>query len=151
MYQKKVDWDKYLNRHSSKSIWVIKLSFCQNDSFITHILFELCLFSNLAQSTFFGTHFMSSMHGTSQLSTPWPKWPCVKMMMKNFASWNNFALCISIFVNPKRIELGKDNLFGLIGRVRISVTINVFLLTYFRNVRLNYDFIFQRVFLKIIM
>ena len=61
---KKVDWAKYLNRHGSKSVWVIKLSFCQNDSpmrgsfwqkdsFITHILFELCLFSNLAQSTFF--------------------------------------------------------------------------------------------------
>ena len=67
--KKKVDWAKFLNRHSSKSIWVIKLSFCQNDSliggsfwqkdsFITHIL-ELCQFSNLAQSTFFGTHFMS--------------------------------------------------------------------------------------------
>ena len=44
--------------HSSKSIWVIKLSFCQNDppmgelfwqkdSLITHILFELCLFRNI--------------------------------------------------------------------------------------------------------
>ena len=43
------------------SIWVMKLSFCQNDypireefwqkiSFITHILFELCLFWYLAQS-----------------------------------------------------------------------------------------------------
>ena len=53
--RKKVDWAKYLNRHGSKSIWVIKLSFCQNDSpmggsfwqkdsLITHILFELCLF-----------------------------------------------------------------------------------------------------------
>ena len=42
------------NRHSSKSIWVIKVSFCQNDppigelfwqkaSLITHTLFELCL------------------------------------------------------------------------------------------------------------
>ena len=29
MYQKKVDWAKLLNMHSSKSIWVIKLSFCQ--------------------------------------------------------------------------------------------------------------------------
>ena len=29
---KKVDWAKYHNRHSSsKSIWVIKLSFCSND------------------------------------------------------------------------------------------------------------------------
>ena len=25
------DWAKFHNRHSSKSIWVIKLSFCQND------------------------------------------------------------------------------------------------------------------------
>ena len=49
---KKVDWAKYHNRNSSKIIWVIKLSFCQNDSpmggpcwqkgsFITHILFEV--------------------------------------------------------------------------------------------------------------
>ena len=55
---------KYQNRHSSKSICVIKLSFSQNDppmeesfwqkdSLITHILFELCLFRYLAQSTFF--------------------------------------------------------------------------------------------------
>ena len=49
---KKVDWAKYLNRQSSKSIQVIKLSFCQNDplieesfrqnnSLVTHVLFEL--------------------------------------------------------------------------------------------------------------
>ena len=60
--QKKVDWAKYHNRHSSKSIWVVKLSFCQNDclmrqsfwqkdSLITHILFELCLFRHLDQRT----------------------------------------------------------------------------------------------------
>ena len=52
--QKKVDWAKYHNRHSSKRIWVNKLSFCQNDSpmgesfwqnnsLVTHILFERCL------------------------------------------------------------------------------------------------------------
>ena len=46
--------------HSSKGIWVIKLSFCQNDSpmegsfwlkdsLITLIMFELCLFLYLAQ------------------------------------------------------------------------------------------------------
>ena len=57
-----LDWAKYQNRHSSKSIWVMKLFFCQNDcpirgsfwqknSFITHILFELGLFWYLAQST----------------------------------------------------------------------------------------------------
>ena len=56
-----LDWAKYQNRHSLKSIWVMKLIFCQNDcpiresfwqkiSFITHILFELCLFWYLAQS-----------------------------------------------------------------------------------------------------
>ena len=28
----RVHWAKFLNRHSSKSIWVIKLSYCQNDS-----------------------------------------------------------------------------------------------------------------------
>ena len=33
----------------------------QKDSFITDILFELCLFSNLAQSTFFGTHFIQQI------------------------------------------------------------------------------------------
>ena len=55
---KKVDWAKYLDRHSSKNIWVIKLSFCQNDSpiggsfwqkdsFITYILFELWLITLL--------------------------------------------------------------------------------------------------------
>ena len=49
------DWAKYQNIHSSKSIQVIKLSFCQNDppiggsfwqknSLITIMLFELCLF-----------------------------------------------------------------------------------------------------------
>ena len=48
-------WARYQNRHSSKSIEVIKLSFCQNDSqeggsfwqkdrLITYTLFELCLF-----------------------------------------------------------------------------------------------------------
>ena len=48
------DWAKYQNRHSSKSIWVTKLLFCQNDypmggsfwqkdSLITHILFELLM------------------------------------------------------------------------------------------------------------
>ena len=47
-----MDWAKYQNRHSSESIWVIKLSFCQNDppigesfwkntSLVTPILFEL--------------------------------------------------------------------------------------------------------------
>ena len=51
---KKIDWAKYVNRHSSKSISVIKLSFCQNDfpmgetfwqkdSLITQKLFELWL------------------------------------------------------------------------------------------------------------
>ena len=55
------DWAKYRNRHSSKNIWVIKLSFCQNDppigesfwqntSLVTHITYELCLFWYLAQS-----------------------------------------------------------------------------------------------------
>ena len=50
--QKKGDWAKYHNRHSSKSLWVTRLLFCQNDSLqggsfwqkdslITHILFEL--------------------------------------------------------------------------------------------------------------
>ena len=59
MYQRVVhqicNWAKYQNKHSSKSIKVIKLSFYQNDSpmggsfwqkdsLITYILFELCLF-----------------------------------------------------------------------------------------------------------
>ena len=46
------NWDKYQNRQSSKSIRVIKLSFCQNDplmgesfwqnnSNVTHVIFEL--------------------------------------------------------------------------------------------------------------
>ena len=61
---KKVDWAKLLNWHSSKSIWMIKLPFCQNeppmgesfwqkDSLMTHILFELCRFRYLSQSTVF--------------------------------------------------------------------------------------------------
>ena len=56
-----LDWAKYQNRHSPKSIWVIRLSFCQNypliresfwqnTSLVTHMLFELCLFWYLAQS-----------------------------------------------------------------------------------------------------
>ena len=64
MSKNKVHWAKCLNRHSSKSIWVIKLSFGQNDcpiwgsfwpkdSLITHILFEQCLFRNLAKCTLF--------------------------------------------------------------------------------------------------
>ena len=63
MSRNKVDWAKYHNRHSAKSIWVTRLLFCQNDSpmgesfwqkdsLITHILFELCLSWYLAQSTF---------------------------------------------------------------------------------------------------
>ena len=50
--KKKVQWAKFLNRHSSKTIWVIELSFFQNDppmresfwqkdSLITYIPFEL--------------------------------------------------------------------------------------------------------------
>ena len=61
------DWIKHHNRHTSKSKWVTRLLFCQNDSpirgsfrpkdiLITHILFELCLYTRyLAQSTFFRT------------------------------------------------------------------------------------------------
>ena len=59
------EWAKYQNRYSSKSIWVMKLFFCQTDrpirgeiwqkdSFITHILFELCLFWYLAHSQILG-------------------------------------------------------------------------------------------------
>ena len=55
------DWAKYQNSHSSKSIRVTKLFFCQNgillgrsfwpkDSFVTLILFELWLLWYLAQS-----------------------------------------------------------------------------------------------------
>ena len=51
--------------HSSESIWVMKLSFCQNnspmgetfwqkDSLITQILFELCLFWYLATGQILG-------------------------------------------------------------------------------------------------
>ena len=40
MSRKKVDWAKYHNRHSSKSIWVIKLSFCQNDSPMGNSFFQ---------------------------------------------------------------------------------------------------------------
>ena len=58
-----LNWTKYQNRHSSKSIWVMKLFFWQNyplmgqsfwqkNSFITHILFEPCQFVYLAQSTY---------------------------------------------------------------------------------------------------
>ena len=47
------DWAKYQNRHSSKSIRVTKLTFCQNDvlmgdffwpkdSLVTPMLFEIC-------------------------------------------------------------------------------------------------------------
>ena len=53
----------YLNRHRSKSIWVFKLSFWQNDppmstSFqkkrlVTHILFDLCLFKHFSLSQIF--------------------------------------------------------------------------------------------------
>ena len=61
VYHNYLDWAKYQNRHCSKSIWVMKLIFCQNDcpirgsfwqkiSFITNILFEQCLFWFLAQS-----------------------------------------------------------------------------------------------------
>ena len=59
------EWAKYQNRHSSKSIWVMNLFFCQNycpirwefwqkNRFITHILFELCLFWYLAHSQILG-------------------------------------------------------------------------------------------------
>ena len=59
----KVHWAKFLNRHSSKSIWVIKLCVCQNDSpmgesfwqkhsLITYILFELCTIWESTQSQF---------------------------------------------------------------------------------------------------
>ena len=59
------DWAKYQNRQSSYSILVTKLSFCRNDpliresfwqknSLVTHILFELCLFLYLAHSQILG-------------------------------------------------------------------------------------------------
>ena len=61
MSRKKVDWAKYHNRHSWKSIIVTRLLFCQNDcsigesiwqkdSLVTPILFWLCLLWYLAQS-----------------------------------------------------------------------------------------------------
>ena len=64
MSKNKVHLAKFLNRHSSKSIWLIQLSFGQNDplmgqsfwpkySLITHMLFKLCLFRHLAQCTLF--------------------------------------------------------------------------------------------------
>ena len=59
------EWAKYQNRHSSKNIWVMNLFFCQNyrpirwefwqkSRFITHVLFELCLFWYLAHSQILG-------------------------------------------------------------------------------------------------
>ena len=67
MMPKICNWAKYHNRHSSKSIWVIKLYFCQNDPHIresfwqnnslgTLVLFELqpiMIFSPVAN---FGHH-----------------------------------------------------------------------------------------------
>ena len=57
------DWAKHQNRHSSKSIWVIKLSFCQKDllmgeSFwlVTRKLFELCLIMIFSPVANFGHH-----------------------------------------------------------------------------------------------
>ena len=77
-------------------MWVIKLSFCQNDppfgesfwqkdSLITHILFEQCLFRNLAQCTFF-------------LLTLYMRWPLVDSYKNTISKWavglryGNFAL-----------------------------------------------------------
>ena len=59
------DWAKYQNRHSSKSIRVTKLSFCQSDSpmsesfwqrssLVTHIFFDLCLFKHCSPVANFG-------------------------------------------------------------------------------------------------
>ena len=61
--QQKCDWAKYSSSHISRSIWVFKLilcqngppmggSFWQNNSLISHILFELWLLEYLAQSHF---------------------------------------------------------------------------------------------------
>ena len=86
-------WARYQNRHSSKSIWVIKLSFCQKDlpllesfwqkdSLITHILFELCLFRHLAYSTFFGTRFKQRKpHWSLQ------RGEMIKWKKKTFSEW----------------------------------------------------------------
>ena len=72
---------KFLNRHSSKSIWVIKLTFSQNDcsmggsfwpkaSLITHILFELWLFHALWPSVLYfcspSTMFLGYYHNKIQ-------------------------------------------------------------------------------------
>ena len=65
------NWAKYQNKHSSKSIKVIKLSFYQNDSpmggsfwqkdsLITYILFELCLFWYLSPVANFKHHSLSN-------------------------------------------------------------------------------------------
>ena len=102
MYLKKVDWAKLLNRHSSKSIWVIKMSFCQNDppmaesfwqkdSLITHILFELCLFRHLAYSTFFGTRFKQRKPHWSLQRGEMIKW-------KKKLFQNEFRLIVHFFV-----------------------------------------------------
>ena len=61
------DWAKYHNRHSSKSIRVTMLSFCQSDSLmsqsesfwqknslVTHIFFDLCLFKHFSPVANFG-------------------------------------------------------------------------------------------------
>ena len=61
------DWAKYHDRHSSKNIWMIKLSFCQkdllmgesfwqNNRLVNHMLFELYLIMIFSPVANFGDH-----------------------------------------------------------------------------------------------
>ena len=81
MSRKKVDWAKYHNRHSSKSIWVTRLLFCQNDSpigesfwpkdsLITHTFWTMPIMPSLL---FFWTHFMYIKKGFIYSKMPFHK------------------------------------------------------------------------------
>ena len=97
-----------INRHSSKSIIVIKLSFCQNDpligesfwqkdSLITCILFELCLFWYSAQSQIWCTTLYYYL-GTIKTER-WKKWwRAREIKHQNFklANQSKNVKCLSI-------------------------------------------------------
>ena len=85
------DWAKYHNSHSSKSIRVTKLSFCQSDSpmsesfwqknsLVSHIIFDLCLSKHFCQVTnFCYQSLIFGLSASSKTISIWKHVGCNKM------------------------------------------------------------------------
>ena len=81
------DWAKYHDRHSSKNIWVIKLSFCQND-----LAYFRCIIHFIENKlTFILTNFLVGTQWIF-LNKSW-KWKHEKAAFKSKLELKSFPFC----------------------------------------------------------